>query len=137
MDREMKFAWGRLLGETLRVQKRVDPSMVQASDATIYGLLNGFETVVDAQLSVNEPITEDDLNNMARILEPYHQNPDTLRGYYTIESEVDAANISRLKAMMILTYFKSEGRFEEVIRRMNTEHSPGECREFEIRQEEV
>lgn len=140
MDRELTLALGKILGETIRLQKRVDPEMVQISDSIIYGLLNGFESVIEQQLTVNDPVTADDINAMADILNPYHIDREALnsfRGYYDIEGQITERGISRIKAIDILTYFKVNGQFEEVINRMNTSNSPGECRRFNIHENEV
>lgn len=138
MDKETKLALAKILGETYRLQKRVNPEMVQVSDQTIFGLLNGFESVIESELSVTQTITEDDLNAVADILNPYHIDREKpFNGYYDIENQLEERGIGRMKAINILTFFKANGQFEDVINRMDTAGSPGECRRFNISEREV
>ncbi|MFF2531203.1 hypothetical protein ACFVS2_20085 [Brevibacillus sp. NPDC058079] len=140
MDRDLKFALGKVLGETYRLQKRVNEGMCQVSDTTIFGLLNGIESVIDTQLGVDDPITEQDIAIMANILNPYHLDRvrfEAFRGYYDIEDEIENMGIGRSKAERILTYFNSNGQFREIIQRMDSSHSPTECRRFDVDPDEV
>jgi hypothetical protein len=138
VERDQLLAFGKMLGETYRLQKRVNPEMVQVSDATIYGLLNGFEGVIERELSVDQTITEADLSAMCDVLDPYHNDSEReFNGFYDIEHQLERKGINRMKAIDILTYFKANGQYEEVIDRMDTSGSPGECRRFNLREEEL
>lgn len=138
MEREQLLALGKMLGETYRLQKRINPEMVQVSDSTIFGLLNGFEGVIQRELIVEDPITEEDISAMADVLDPYHINPEReFTGFYQIEHQLEQRGINRMKAIHILTYFNANGQYEEVIGRMDTAGSPSECRRFNIPENEL
>jgi len=138
MEKKQLLAFGKILGETYRLQKRVDPNMVQVSDATIYGLLNGFEGVIESELAGEYTISENDISAMADVLDPYFNDPEKeFNGFYDIEYNLQQRGIDRGKAIDILTYMKANGQYVEVIERMDTSGSPGECRSFNIRQNEI
>ncbi|PTQ55756.1 MAG: hypothetical protein BSOLF_1499 [Candidatus Carbobacillus altaicus] len=140
MEKELKLALGRILGETIRLQKRVNPNMVNVSDNTIYGLIYGFEHEIDQQLIKIDLVSSDDIDAMSGILNVYQMDRDALnnfKGYYDIEEEVMKKGITREKAIKILKYFKLNNQYIEVIKRMDSEHSPGECRNFDIEEDEV
>ncbi|MDL1982319.1 MAG: hypothetical protein LWX02_12835 [Deltaproteobacteria bacterium] len=138
MDQELKRALGFLLGQIYRVQKRInenDSDICPVSGSTIYGLLNGIEPVIDENLPTNMAVSEDDINAVADVLQPYFDDPEKLSeftGYYQIEPELESRAVSRLKAIRILTYFKSGGSFTNVIEKMDSANSPSECRTFRI-----
>jgi hypothetical protein len=62
MDRMTKLFLGRILGEVYRLQRRQDPKMVPVDAATIYGLLKGFEWVVDALFKAKRSGVQDSEN---------------------------------------------------------------------------
>jgi len=139
MDQELKRAFGFLLGQIYRMQKRIidnDTNICPVGDATIYGLLNGIEPVIDENLLTNMEVSEDDITAVADVLQPYFDDPEKLAeftGYYQIEPKLEQRGISRLKAILILTYFQSDGSYTNVIGKMDSANSPSECRTFPIR----
>lgn len=138
MDEALKRALGFILGQIYRIQRRINDNnsdICPVSEATIYGLLNGIETVIDENLPTNMAVTEDDIKIMADVLQPYFDDPENLSkftGYYQIEPELTSRGISRLKAILILTYFQANGTYTPVIEKMDSSNSPSECRTFEI-----
>ena len=138
MDQELKRAFGFLLGQIYRMQKRIidnDTDICPVDDATIYGLLNGIEPIIDANLPTNMEVNVDDLTAVSDVLQPYFDDPEKLAaftGYNQIESELKLRGISRSKAILIFTYFQSNGNYTNVIEKMDSTSSPSECRTFPI-----
>ncbi len=130
-----KLMFAKLLGEIYRTQKRIDPNLCTARDAEIYGLLNGFEPVIDRQLSEVGWITDDEITAVADVLQPYFDDEEKLnglKGYYQIEFALRYAGIPREKAIAILTYFKANEQYTDVIKKLNSDASPIECKRFDI-----
>jgi hypothetical protein len=128
-----KLMFGKLLGEIYRSQKRQGFSPV--SDAVIFGLLNGFEHVIDEEIEKIGYITTEEFNAVGDILNEYfidNEKLENLKGYYDIEPELERRGISRWKAIQILTLYKASRRFENVIEKFNSHFSPSECKRFEI-----
>lgn len=139
MELDTKVAIGRILGEILRLQKHAQPNMCGETDATIYGLLRGFEDVIDEQFDFAGAVTHDELNTVVEILKPYWEDQgkfDAFQGYYDIEPQFKVAGIDRSKAISILTYLNANGQFTELIDKMDSQQSPTECRKFELTQRE-
>jgi hypothetical protein len=128
-----KLLFGKLLGETYRIQNRNGYSPV--SEGRIYGLLNGIETAIDDEISSLEPITKEELRSACDILDKHWKNPDVLvkvTGYYDLESEFDNAGLDRGKMIKILTYLNSNGQYSDLISKFDSSNSPTECRTFEL-----
>ncbi|MGG0569760.1 hypothetical protein ABE033_13755 [Priestia megaterium] len=128
-----KLVQAKLLGELYRIQKRLDNCYV--SDEVIYGLLNGVERIINDELDDLFYVSEEDENAVINILNEYYKDEDKLSaftGYYDIEHKLEAAGIGRSKAIRILTLLKAEGRFTNVIEKMDSSNSPGECRTFRV-----
>ena len=128
-----KVLFGKLLGEIYRTQNR--EGYCSVSEATIFGLLNGFEYVIDEEIKNIGYITTEELQIVADILDEYFLDEEKLNklsGYYEIESKLNAHNISRTKAISIITYYKANNQFNDVIEKFNSSASPGECKHFEI-----
>jgi hypothetical protein len=129
MDLEMKVALGRLLAQGLRIQKRQDRSKFKVSDDVLYGLEHGIESVIDEEL-FPPGITSEKHSALVRILNEIFSDPNKVaafKGFYDIQPDVEAAGISRGEAMVLLTYLHSRGQFVEIIKKMDTSHSPSEC----------
>lgn len=125
---------GKLLGEIYRLQRRTD-TPCSASDATIYGLLNGFEEVAEEELERVGLVTKEQVNHAATVLDTVWSNPEKMknfRGFYDIEHELADGGVDRVTAMKILTYFKANHSFQDLIAKMDTSGSPGECRTFDL-----
>jgi hypothetical protein len=146
MDRETKMFLARILGETYRTQKRIDPKMCERDDAEIYGLINGIETAIDEEFGINDLdevghwIDRSKVAALAKTLREVEDDPAKLaafKGYYDIEHEITGSGISRGEAMLVLKYFYAEGAYTEVIDKMDSSHSPSECRKFKLRSGDV
>lgn len=139
MNEQQKIAWAKQMAEMYRLQKRVDPSLVPVSDEVIFALNNAFLPVIEEQLS-EDIVTQENLTAMYDILNPYFINQeklDSLKGYYDIEREVEGRGINRMKAKRILTYIYNGGRYQNVIEKFDSSHSPGEMRTFKIANYEI
>ena len=69
------------------------------------------------------------------VLQPYEYDPEklqTFNGFYNIEHELSNGGVGRGQAIEILRYLHADGRFNEVITRMDSSGSPSECRKFEL-----
>lgn len=128
-----KYFFGKLLGETYRTQRRLN--IPTAGEATIFGLLNGIETVVDKELTNIEPITKEDISNTCDVLDKYFLDLEEFEkfdGFYTIEHQLEEVGVSRWKAIVIFQYFKANNQYVDLIKKMDSFNSPSECRTFEL-----
>lgn len=131
---ELKFMFGKVLGETYRVQKHLGMPC-SAGDATIYGLLNGIERAVDDVLLRREVITNQQYEDMCDVLDEIQldrEKLDAFQGFYGIESALKSRGIDRSTAISILRYMKARDVYVDVIAKMDTMHSPTEARRFEL-----
>jgi len=135
MDKDTKLLLGKTLGEIFRIQRSLDDVSCSANDALIYGLLNGFEDSIEEVLEDVGYISSEKVQCVMDILEPIWSDQDKLlnfKGYYDIEPELKNNDVSRGAAIRILKYLKANNQFTEIIDKMDTSHSPTECRRFEI-----
>lgn len=77
---ENKYMFCRLLGEIYRLQKRVDPEMCKVTDATIYGLIEGIEYVVDEEMQI-EVISKNEVDIVGKILNQYWGDKEKLKQF--------------------------------------------------------
>lgn len=134
MDKEQKLIFGKILGEIYKTQQLIKGE--EKPDAITYGLLSGLETVIDKELSNLELVTKEEINKVDEILNSYFDDGEketAFSGYYTIESQLRDANISRSKAIKILKLFLAEDRYTTLIKKMNSNNSPSECKNFELK----
>ncbi len=133
MDKDTKRLLGKLLGEVFRIQ-RASKIPCSASDEQIYGLLNGFEESVDDVLIELGDISSAKVESVTNVLEIWSdpQKLNSFSGFYDIEKELMRLDVSRSDAIRILKYLKASDRFTDVIDKMNSSNSPGECKRFEV-----
>jgi len=127
---------GKILAETYRIQRRTPGFAVGVDDAHIYGLQNGFEHVIERELEGIGTITKREFDHVGDVLDLYDSDPAKLaafKGFYDIEGELKAGGVDRLKAIQILTYLNANGQFDALIRKMDSDHSPSECRKFDLK----
>jgi hypothetical protein len=130
---EEKIMFGKILGEIYRIQSRKGYCYV--GKGTVYGLLNGFESVIDEEIERIGHVTNEELRAVVNVLNEYHKDQskfNALSGYYDIEDTLDELEISRSKAITILTYLYANRRFTDVIDKFDSQNSPTECRTFEL-----
>lgn len=124
-----KAAIGALLAEICKL--RTELGKPYPDQAEIFGLQNGIEPVIDEYLrNYDCLITQQQIDMVVRVLD--NQNLETFKGYYDIDRELKECGISRAIAHIILTYLMAEGSFRELIKKMDSEHSPFECRNYEL-----
>ena len=130
MDKETKKFLGRIIGEILRIVQK-EQGICCESNETIYGLLNGFEHVLDEVIEMSQ-------RNFKRTSKrswkgfgyQYFLNKKELTGFYDIENELQKQGVDRGEAIEILTYFKAGGHYEELFPKFDSNNSPTECRTF-------
>lgn len=135
MDKDTKRLFGRLLGEVFRIQRSLPDLACAASDAQIYGLLNGFEDSLNEILERTGDISAEKVKAVMDVLEPIWADADKLKsfkGFYDIERELEQRGVDRSDAIAILRYLKANHQFTDVIEKMDSSHSPTECRRFEL-----
>ena len=134
MDSYTNRLLGKILGEMFRIQRASDIPCA-ASDAQVYGLLNGFEDSISEVLEGIGFISSEKVQIVMDILEPIWADSNKLskfKGFYDIEPDLNNHDVSRIEAIQILKYLKANHQFEEIISKMDTSNSPMECRRFEI-----
>lgn len=135
MDKDTKRLFGMLLGEVFRIQRAMPDMTCAASDAQIYGLLNGFEGSIDEILERTGDISSEKVKAVMDVLEPIWADQEKLknfRGFYDIEGELGRRGVDRSDAIAILRYLKANHQFTDVIEKMDSSGSPAECRRFEL-----
>jgi hypothetical protein len=129
---------GKLLAEVYRVHRKLE--IPTADDATIYGLRNGFETVVAEELERIGFVSKAQVKHVMDVLDPIWQDPTKLaafKGFYDIERELESGGVDRTTAIAVLTYLNAHGQFTDVIAKMDTSGSPSECRKFDLSKWEI
>ncbi len=127
-QRDTKNLLGALLAEIMELRQKMNLS--SCDKAEMFALQNGIVPIIDKHLKNYGLITQQHFNDVVWILE--RQNVETFRGYYDIERQLKEQGINRGIAHTILTYLKATGSFVELIQKMDSEHSPDECREFNL-----
>lgn len=112
MEQETKLAFGKILGEMYRIQK--EQGIAQVSDATIFGLLNGFEESIDGQFSDLGYISKAEVELVADYFAPYwkqEKSLDEMPNYKSVEMSLERKNIHPAKFAQILKYLYANERF--------------------------
>lgn len=136
---ENKILLGKILGEIYRMQLRSN-TPCGASKGKIFGLLNGFENVIDEEIEAIGYITKKQLNATIKILNPIYGDPTKLsefKGFYDIEHELAAVGVDRSDAIRILMYLYADNKFTAMIDKMNSSGSPVECCTFDLSEWDV
>ena len=114
-----KLFFGKLLGEVYRTQKAL--KVCNVDGATIFGLLNGFEDVINEQVE-HRGITSEQAEIVTTVLAKYW--PDNLEKAtgYVIEGELKVKNIHRATARKVFIYLLEKGDFTELLAKIGTGH---------------
>jgi hypothetical protein len=126
MDRETKIFLGRILGEIYSLRRRVVEDQ-RASPETIYGLFHGVESTIDQEIERTGFISrqlEHDLIDVLHKISVDEKKLGDFKGYYDIERELEAKGIARWHAIVLLSMFKLQGRFTEMVEKIENA-SPG------------
>ena len=119
MEKDTKLFFGRILGEIYRIQKHNEMPCA-ASETEIYGLLRGFEDVIDEQLDLIGYVPSSDVENVGKVLEEIYSDEEKLKsfkGFYDIEHKLNSMDINRPQAIKIITYFNIDEGFDKVIKK--------------------
>lgn len=134
IETQNKLFLAKILGEIYRLQRH-SGLPCPAEDAQIYGLLKGFEDVVDEELNRVGFISKAQLSHVIDVLNPIDRDPQkasAFNGFYAIEDELLKGGIDRSAAIRILTYLNANDQFSALIAKMNSSNSPVECKTFEL-----
>ncbi|WP_155922176.1 hypothetical protein [Bacillus sp. EB01] len=121
MDKELKLALGKILGEIYRIQKAQEIDSV--SDSRLFGLLNGFEEAIDSELGNLQFISDEDVKKVTDELAPYwngERDIEEIPSFMTFRMDLERKGISHSKVVDILKYLKADGRFQTEIERLGT-----------------
>lgn len=135
MNKETRLFFGKILGEIYKIQNSLNNVVCEAGDAHIYALLNGFESAIDDELKNMGSISTKQLSTVISVLVPIYEDTTktaNFRGFYDIEDALNSQGVDRGDAIIILTYLKAKNKFTSIIEKMDSSHSPSECRTFEI-----
>lgn len=138
MDIKTKKLVGFFLGELYEIKCLLKSKPIDK--AKLYGLKNGFESVINDYVDEDWWVSLEDQKTVADILDPYFRDDaklKELKGFYDIEPLLEKKGIDRLKALTIMKYFYSKGNFIEVLNKMDSSYSPQECRTFEISESDL
>ena len=135
MNKESKLLFGKTLGELYRIQSNSENISCPAEPAQIFGLLNGFENVIEEEIERIGTVTNEELKKVITVLNEHWidlEKREKFDGFYVIESKLKNVGIDRYKAIPILKYLKANHQFLELIEKMDSENSPSECRNFDL-----
>lgn len=126
MEKDLKLALGKILGEVYDLERRIKNSY-SVSQQTIFGLVNGFEETIDKELTGMGMITEEDVRNASSILERYENDSFLLQsmvGFSDMEAEMGRYGIDWFTAKKIVTMLRYERKYPKVIEKLTggTEH---------------
>jgi len=62
---------------------------------------------------------------------------EKFKGFYDIENDLKERGVDRYNALKIIKYLKANGQFTSLIEKMNSVHSPTECKTFTLHDWEV
>jgi len=135
MEQGNKILLGKILGEIYRIEKRTNDMACPATEAQIYGLLNGFEHCIDEELEMTGAVTYEQYVTVLNVLDEIDMDPakfEAFNGFYSIEDKLNSLGINRGKAIKIISYIYADRRFTTLIDKMDSAGSPMECRTFEL-----
>ena len=125
-------AFGRILGEVYRLQKRIDPDMCQASEADVYGLLNGIERNVEYHLfREQEPIDP-------AFVDAVYDGLESDNGYYGLAGVLESKGfkVDKSKIKRVLKWIQADGRYPEAIEKVQSSNSPAELKNLTLNEYE-
>lgn len=133
-DPQTKVMFGKILGEIYRLQRSAGVP-VPVDEGRVYGLLNGIEQAIDAELSSVGFISNAQTDHAQDVLSVHFNDAGKLaefEGFYDIETQLESGGVDRGDAIPILRYFLASRRYLELIEKMDGQHSPSECRDFRL-----
>lgn len=131
-----KIAFGRLLSEVYKIRNLVQPES-QIPTHHIYALRKGIESAIDEEIETSFFVPDSFEENLSDALEEFSRDEDSLaqfEGYYSIEDKLNWRHGERPRPAILLRYWKAKGIFADLIEKMDSQGSPTECRNFELRE---
>jgi hypothetical protein len=139
MDKATKVALAYVLGEVFRIQKRIKDvnghDICNVSNATIYGLLQGVESIIEEVIPTSYAVTKQEFGDACDILDEIWRDPQKVaafNGYYDILDKFEAKGIDRMKAIHIFSIMRDRDQFIDIINKLDSSGSPNELRRPEI-----
>lgn len=129
---------GKLLAETYRLQRVA--GIPTANDATIYGLRNGIEQAIQQTLESIGRVSTKKMTHAVNVLNEHWEDQAKLaafQGYYQIENQLESGGVDRADAIVIFKYLQAQGRFTDLIMKMDSSQSPSECRKFDMNEWDI
>ena len=123
---------GKVLGEIYRIQQHTK-TPCSANEPDIYGLLHGFEHVIEEQLEKVGFVSDKQVEYVTEVLDAIDQDEkklDKFKGFNDIERKLKDGGVNRVTAIKILRYLNANSQFTNVIEKMNSSSSPVECKKF-------
>lgn len=120
MEKELKLALGKILGEVYRLQIQAEPNIASTSGATAYGLINGFEETINEQLENLKEITSIDVQKVRGVLQPIFDDPNRrISGSYEFKQlkydevwqQANSKGIEEAKFTIVLNYFMANDEY--------------------------
>lgn len=133
-NKKQKIMFGKILGEMYRLQN-LTGKKERSSPAQIYALLNGFEDAIDSEIEGIGFISNEMLQSVMDVLDPIWSDDSKMeefKGFYDIENDLKKRGVDRYNALKIIKYLKANGQFTSLIEKMNSVHSPSECKTFTL-----
>ena len=137
MDRDSQLFLGQILGQVFRVQKRLGMA-VPVSDQEIYGLVSRIENVSHELLEQTTTVSLADLAAVREVLDSYYpteEKAEKFKGFYDIERVLGKGR--RVEILKALRYLNAGGEYEELMAKIDSEHSPSECRKLAPHEDET
>lgn len=134
-EQKTKILFGKILGEIYVLQKMQDPEDCRVSDGVVFGLLNGFERVVDDQIKNVGFLSSEKFEAVEQYLDQFYRSDTemtvaSIHGFYQIEHEIQS--VSRDELIAILKFFKADGKFLEAILAIENGDSPVEANDLDL-----
>lgn len=133
-DPQSKVMFGKILGEIYRLQRSAGV-LVPVDEGRVYGLLNGIEQAIDAELSSVGFISNAQTDHAQEVLNLHFNDAEKLKefeGFYDIETQLERGGVDRSAAIPILSYFLASRRYVDLIKKMDSQNSPTECKDFSL-----
>lgn len=124
MDSTAKLAFGKLLGELYRLH-RITGQPNPASDGRIFGLRNGIEDAVDAELSGANFLGNKTYQGVLLSLAKYEhskKDPEAQVDYQDFQEELSRNHVGPSDALLVLKYLFAEGEHASTISELGSQH---------------
>ena len=131
-DRDNKILLGKILGEIYHFQKESGVNR-KVDDGRVFGLLNGIEACINDELAEIGWVSQEECDKIMGVLNRIYSDKErmeSITGYYDIEEEFNELGIKRWQVVRVMKYCQAEGKYFKLLKKMDTQNSPEECREF-------